>query len=218
MLLPRARGAASSSSTSRPGAHTIRVSSRSCSTDPGGSRLSQWTPVRASASLRLAVRAQMRSCPQGWPALVVAESRKAAISAACSQVALAFVLSTARFRFLEQLEISGGHAANPSAFPVFDLDQLRRHAHRRHADNDVETSPIADDCSDFEHGRMRTPTGCTTSASATRPSAPIPRFGTAASIAIESRLGRAGSSSAPPHSRSKARADNETHLQRLGCG
>ena len=49
-----------------------------------------------------------------------------------------------------------------SAFAVLELDELRRRAHRGHADDDVETSPVADDCSNFEHGRMRTPTGCTT--------------------------------------------------------
>jgi hypothetical protein len=88
--------------------------------------------------------------------LVVAEEPKDDISAACLEVALAVVLSKELFRFLEELEITGWDAANPSAFPVLDLDELRRHAHRGHADDDVETSPVADDCSDFEHGRMRT--------------------------------------------------------------
>jgi hypothetical protein len=71
--------------------------------------------------------------------------------------------------FVEELEITGWDAANPTAFPVLELDELRGHAHRRHADDDVETSPVADDCSDFEHGRVRTPTGCTTSVPAGRP-------------------------------------------------
>ena len=95
----------------------------------------------------------------------MAEEPKGDISAACSEVALVVVLSKALF--VEELEIAGWDAANPTAFPVLELDELRGHAHRRHADDDVETSPVADDCSDFEHGRVRTPTGCTTSPSAT---------------------------------------------------
>jgi len=97
----------------------------------------------------------------------VAEEPKDDIGAACLEVALAVVLSKALFRFLEELRITGWDAANPSAFPVLELDELRRRAHRRHADDDVVTSPVADDCSKFDHGRMRTPTGCTTSPSAT---------------------------------------------------
>jgi hypothetical protein len=85
----------------------------------------------------------------------------------CLEVALAFVFSKALVRFLEGLKITAWDAANPSAFAVLELDELRRRAHRGHADDDVKTSPVADDCSNFEHGRMRTPTGCTTSPSAT---------------------------------------------------
>ncbi len=106
----------------------------------------------------------------------VAKEPKTTSSAACSEVALAVVVSKAPFRFLEELEISVRYAANPSAFPILDLDELRRHAHRRHPDDDVETSPVADDGSDLEHGRCARATGCTTAPSATRPSAPIPRF------------------------------------------
>jgi hypothetical protein len=98
---------------------------------------------------------------------VVVEEPKGDIGAACLEVALASVLSKVLFSFLEELEITGWDAANPSAFPVLELDEARGHAHRRHADDDVETSPVADDDSDFEHGRMRTPIGCTTSPSAT---------------------------------------------------
>jgi hypothetical protein len=122
-------------------------------------------------------------------ALVVDEP-KDDISAACLEIALAVVLSKALFRLLEELEISVWDAANPSAFPVLDLHELRRHAHRRHADDDVETSSVADDCSDFEHGRMRTPTGCTTAPSATRPSGPIPRL---TRLRSTSRVGRSAS-------------------------
>jgi hypothetical protein len=89
------------------------------------------------------------------------------IGAACSEVALAVVLLKVLFSFFDELEITGWDAANPSAFLVLELDELRGHAHRCHADDDVETSPVADDCSDFEHGRMRTPIGCTTAPSAT---------------------------------------------------
>ena len=89
------------------------------------------------------------------------------LGAACLEVALAGVLSKVLFSFLEELEITVWHAANPSAFLVLELDELRGHAHRRQADDDVETSPVADDCSDFEHGRVRMPIGCTTSLSAT---------------------------------------------------
>jgi hypothetical protein len=63
-LLPSARGAASFTSTLRPGEHVTRVSSWSSSTDPSGSRLSS-TPSRAPASQRLPVRAQTRSCLEG---------------------------------------------------------------------------------------------------------------------------------------------------------
>src|SRR5712692_55793 len=101
------------------------------------------------------------------PARVVAEEPKGDIGAACLEVALASVLSKVLFSFLEELKITVWHAANPSAFLVLELDELSGHANRRHADDDVETSPVADDCSDFEHGRMRTPIGCTTSPSAT---------------------------------------------------
>jgi hypothetical protein len=88
-----------------------------------------------------------------------ADERKDEIRAACLEVASAVVFSKSLFRFLEQLEITGWDAANPTGFPVLDLDELRRHTHRRHADDDVETSLVADDCSDFEHGRTRTPQG-----------------------------------------------------------
>jgi len=97
----------------------------------------------------------------------VAEKPKRDIGAVRLEAVLAVVLSKALFRFLEELKIIGWDAANPSAFAVLELDELRRRAHRRHTDDDVETSPVADDCSNFEHGRMRTPTGCTTSPSAT---------------------------------------------------
>ncbi len=142
--------------------------------------LSEWAiPTQAPASVHDSVASAFDAIsesfiePQGAeavdhrpPTLLVANEPKDDISAACSEVALAVVLSRALFRFLEELEITGWDAANPSAFPVLELDELRRHAHRRHADDDVETSPVADDCSDFEHGRMRTPTGCTTAPSA----------------------------------------------------
>jgi hypothetical protein len=85
----------------------------------------------------------------------------------CLEVALAFVISKALVRFLEELKITVWDAANPSAFAILEFHELRRRAHWRHADDDVETSPVADDCSDFEHGRMCTPIGCTTSPSAT---------------------------------------------------
>jgi len=93
--------------------------------------------------------------------------REAFARAVCLEIAFAIFVSRAGFGFLEGLEITVWDAANPSAFPVLDLDQLRRQAHRRHADDDVETSAVADDCSDLEHGRMRTPTGCSTAPSAT---------------------------------------------------
>ncbi len=187
------QGAASSSSTSRPGAHTIRVSSWSSSTDPGGSRV-RLVDARMRFPIAAPPRARANAVAPAGVAGTGCRGRadKLRSARACSQVARAVVLSRVLFRLLEELEISGGRAADPSAFAVLDLDELRRRAHRRHADDDVETSPVADDCSDFEHGRMRTPTRCTTSASATRPSAPIPRFGSA-SISIESRLGRATS-------------------------
>ena len=59
------------------------------------------------------------------------KSRKA--TSACLEVALAVVLSKVLFSFLEELEITGWHAANPSAFLVLELDELRGHANRRHA-------------------------------------------------------------------------------------
>ena len=86
-----------------------------------------------------------------------AEAPKAEISAAYSVVVLAVVLLNALFRLLEALEVTLWDAANPSAFAVLDLDELRRHADRRQADDDIQTSPVADDCSDPEHGRTRTP-------------------------------------------------------------
>ena len=136
-------------------------------------------------------RRGMLICPLGASlALVVADEPKDDISAACLEIALAVVPSKALFRLLEELEISVWDAANPSAFPVLDLHELRRHAHRRHADDDVETSSVADDCSDFEHGRMGTPTGCTTALSATRPSGPIPRL---TRLRSTSRVGRSAS-------------------------
>lgn len=75
----------------------------------------------------------------------------------CLEVALTVVLSKTLFTFLEELKITVWDAANPSAFAVLELNELRRRAHRRHTDDDVETSPVDDDCSNFEHGRMRTP-------------------------------------------------------------
>ena len=78
----------------------------------------------------------------------------------CLEVALAFVISKALVRFLERLKITVWDAANPSAFAVLELDELRRRAHRGHADDDVETSSVADDCSDLEHGHRYTPKTC----------------------------------------------------------
>ncbi len=63
-------------------------------------------------------------------AAAVAEEPKGDISAACSEVVLTIVLSKALFSFFDKLEITGWHAANPSAFPVLELDELRGHAHR----------------------------------------------------------------------------------------
>ncbi len=68
-------------------------------------------------------------------------------------VGVAVVLLNALFRLPEGLEVTVWDAANPFAFGVLELDELRRHAHRRHADDDIQTSPVADDCSDPEHGR-----------------------------------------------------------------
>jgi hypothetical protein len=56
---------------------------------------------------------------------VVAEEPEGDISAACSEVVLAVVLSKVLFSFFEELEITGWDAANPSAFPVLELDELR---------------------------------------------------------------------------------------------
>ncbi len=157
--------------------------------------MSRWTPARAFRSSRLRVPCAKRGCAcRGSRHWSPRRAQKPEISAACSPVAVAFVLSRTLLRFLERFEISEGHAADPSALPVLDLDELRRHAHRCHADDDVETSPVADDCSEFEHSRMRTPTRRTTSASATRPSAPIPRFGRP--------RGSIGLPAVTPHSRS----------------
>src|SRR6266536_310699 len=89
--------------------------------------------------------------------MVGAEAPKAEISAAYSVVVLAVVLLNALLRLPEELEVTVSDAANPSAFAVLELDELRRHAHRRHADDDIQTSPLADDRSDPEHGRTRTP-------------------------------------------------------------
>ena len=133
---------------------------------------------------------RVRPVAGAWPALVVAEEPKGDIGTVCLEVALGVVLSKALFGFLEELRITVWDAANPSAFAVLELDELRRRAHRRHTDDDVGTSPVDDDCSNFEHSRMRTPTGCTTSPSATSPSAPIPRF---ARLRSTSRIGRSAS-------------------------
>jgi hypothetical protein len=75
-------------------------------------------------------------------------------------VVLAVVLLNALFRLLEELEVTVWDAANPSAFAVLDLDELRRHAHRRHADDDIQPSPVADDCSDPESWRKRDEDRC----------------------------------------------------------
>ncbi len=93
--------------------------------------------------------------------------------------------------FLDQLEITVWHAANASAFPVLDLDELRRHA-----DDDVETSPVADDCSDLEHAHTvhnRTIDNLTARAD--------PSVRTAASISIDEsgwRLGELDAGRAAP--------------------
>jgi hypothetical protein len=67
---------------------------------------------------------------------------------------------------------------------------LRRRAHRRHANDDVETSPVDDDCSNFEHGRMRTPHRVRNLTIGNLTVRADPSIRTAA---IESRIGRSAS-------------------------
>jgi hypothetical protein len=51
-----------------------------------------------------------------------------------------------------EVRIVGGELPNATALHVFELEQHRAHSDRRDADNDVQTSPVLDVCSNLEHG------------------------------------------------------------------
>ncbi len=76
--------------------------------------------------------------------------------------------------FDDELGIIPSHSADAPALDVLELDQRRRDAHRRDADDDMEAPSVADDRSDLEHSRKHAPNACASKESAASPARSIP--------------------------------------------
>ncbi len=76
--------------------------------------------------------------------------------------------------FDDELGIIPSHSADAPALGVLELDQRRRDAHRRDADDDMEAPSVADDCSDLEHSHKHAPNACASKESAASLAGSIP--------------------------------------------
>jgi len=76
--------------------------------------------------------------------------------------------------FDDELGIVPSYSADAPALGVLELEDRRRDAHRRCADDDMEAPSVADDCSDLEHGHRHTPNACAGKESAASPARSIP--------------------------------------------
>jgi hypothetical protein len=86
-----------------------------------------------------------------------------------------FVVGWKAFRcFDDELGIVPSYSADAPALRVLELEDRRRDAHRRCADDDMEAPSVADDCSDLEHGRRHTPNACAGKESAASAARSIP--------------------------------------------
>jgi hypothetical protein len=89
-----------------------------------------------------------------------------------------FVVGWKAFRYFDdELGIVPSYSTDAPALGVLELEDRRRDAHRRCADDDMEAPSVADDCSDLEHGHRHTPNACAGKESAASPARSIPGSG-----------------------------------------